>query len=87
VNGKLYEVKIQGPVLHRGDMNITDEIFLVRADVVRAGVLAERYWRGEESTYAQIELLVMEAVVVSAISTSEKERRRAFAARLGIQLP
>lgn len=87
VDGKLYEVIIQVPPLHRGDMNFTDEIYSVRADAIRAGDLAERYWRGEEGARPQIELLVAEAKVVSIIFTTEVERRRAFAARAGIQLP
>ena len=68
-------------------MNFTDEIYSVRADAIRAGDLAERYWRGEEGARPQIELLVAEAKVVSIIFTTEVERRRAFAARAGIQLP
>jgi hypothetical protein len=87
VDGKLYEVIIEAPPLHRGDMNLTDEIYSVRTDAVRAGDVAGRYWRGEEGVCPQIELLVKEAKVVSIIFTTEVERRRAFAARAGIQLP
>ena len=87
MNGKLYEVNIQAPLLHRGDMNLTNEILQARADSARAGALAERYWRGQESACPQIELLVKVAIVVSVIFTTEAERRRAFAARAGIQLP
>jgi len=87
VGGKLYEVKLQGAPLHRGDMNLTEEIFKFRADANHAGVLVDRYWGGEESAVPQIELLVQNAVVVSLIFTTELERRRAFAAQAGIQLP
>jgi hypothetical protein len=87
VGGKLYEVKIQGPLFHRGDMNLTDEVFQVRADAASAEALVERYWRGEETACPQIELLVEQAVVVNMIFTTEAERRRAFAARTGIHLP
>jgi len=87
VDGKLYEVKLHGAPLHRGDMNLTEEIFRVRTDAALAGVLAERYWRGEENACPQIELLVEKAVVVSVICATELERRRAFAACAGIQLP
>jgi len=86
-DGKLYEVNIQGPLLHRGDMSLTDQMFVVRADAALAGGLAERYWRGDESACPQIELLVKDAVVVNGLFTTEAERRRAFAARAGIQLP
>lgn len=91
VDGKLYEVKFQCVPLHRGDMNLTKEIFKFRADANHAGVLVDRYWRGEESAVPQIELLVQNAVVVSLIFTTEAERRRAFAAhytaQTGIHLP
>jgi hypothetical protein len=87
VNGKLYEVDFQGPLLHRDDMNLTDEMFRNRADVSLVRNLAERYWRGEESAFPQIELLIQEAQVVSVVFTTETERRRAFAARAGMPLP
>jgi hypothetical protein len=87
IDGKLYEVEFPGVPLHRGDMNLTEEVFRVRADAALAGVVAERYWGGEESGSPQIELLVDNAVVVSVIYTNEPERRRAFASRAGIQLP
>jgi hypothetical protein len=87
VDGKLYEVKTQGTPLHRGDMNLTEEIFKFRADADHAGVLVDRYWGGEESAGPQIELLVQNAVVASVIFTTELERRRAFAAQAGIELP
>jgi hypothetical protein len=87
VDGKLYEVKTQGTPLHRGDMNLTEEIFKFRADADHARVLVDRYWGGEESAGPQIELLVQNAVVASVIFTTEPERRGAFAAQAGIQLP
>ena len=87
VDGKLYEVNIQGSLLHRGDMSLTDEMFLVRTDAGLARDLAERYWRGDESACPQIELLVRDAAVVNVLFTTEAERRRALAARAGIQLP
>ena len=87
VDGKLYEVSFQVPVLHRGDMSLTDELFRSRADAAIVRDLAERYWRGDESTSPQIELLIEEAVVVSVIFATEMERRRAFAARAGMPLP
>ena len=86
-NGKLYEVEIQGAPFHCGDMGLTDEIFQVRADAAHAREIADRYWREDKGSCPQIELLVKEALVVEVIFTTETERRRALAARAGIQLP
>ncbi len=36
IDGKLYEVKFQGAPLHRGDMNLTEEIYRARADAAIA---------------------------------------------------
>ncbi|HVU07849.1 MAG TPA: hypothetical protein VHG89_04820 [Verrucomicrobiae bacterium] len=88
IGGKLYGVEIQNTPLHRGDMNLTEEIFRNVGDAVRAKELAESYWRGENSANPQIELLVNEeASVVEIICTSEPERRRVLMEQYGFPLP
>ncbi|MBM3967248.1 MAG: hypothetical protein FJ308_19620 [Planctomycetes bacterium] len=81
-DGKLYKVEVEdNAILHRGDMNWLDVI----ADHIRENKrtidLYGKYWAGEITENACVEVLVASAVVVEVISKDQQVRRSFLAER------
>lgn len=82
--GKLYTVSVaEGAILHRGDMNIVNEIAkkLIKGEC--AIELADSYWTGTTSGSPCIEVLVSSGTVVEQLG-SEAERVAHFKKMSGI---
>ena len=77
-NGRLYRVTLEGEIVHRGDMNLLDEIG-ENADETERKRLAEQYWRGGLSEEPCVEVMVPKARVVDEIVLTDKQRRNVWA--------
>ncbi len=77
--GRLYRVTLDGEIVHRGDMNLLDEIGETEDEAERKR-LAEQYWRGELGEKPCVEVMVPQARVIDEIVLTAEQRRDVWAA-------
>ncbi|MFN3242968.1 MAG: hypothetical protein ACE37K_15820 [Planctomycetota bacterium] len=86
-DGRLYEVEVpDADVLHRGDMQLTEQVRSHLEDCATCGELARRYWDGLETDAPVIELIVRSSEVVREIDVSPDEKNRALLKAVGIHI-
>jgi hypothetical protein len=82
--GNLYEVEIDAKrILHRGDMELTEEIGRLLRGKQDATQLAIQYWKGVMSKAPEVELLVPQATALQLLG-SEAERLEELKRRWGV---
>jgi hypothetical protein len=84
-NSKFYKSEIDElDILHIGDFNKVESIFVNIDNTEEAIRLAKEYWESKFTDRPKPELLLNCASVSKIISNSELERKNAFAERVGL---
>jgi hypothetical protein len=78
--GRLYRVSLEDEIVHRGDMNLLDEIGESQDEAERK-LLAEQYWRGELGAKPCVEVMVPKARVMDEIVLTAEQIRDVWAAK------
>lgn len=85
-DGKLYKVSInEAEISHRGDMALMDIMKQLGESGSDMTEVSEAYWRGEQSTNPEIEIMVSSATVTEIVSACDKEREVYLKERWGIR--